>query len=296
MDIKKMQIGLIEWFKFQQIGFQKFYKIENIAKKLFEEYYPTWDSNHAKYKIIYPLIRYGVVEFYGDNKFALSPTCALYNDNYILTCNLSDTIKQKVLKYQILDSNIGIVVLKNTSNSNQILKDNLIILSKFSFGDLLMKVLSFEDIIKNWNKNIVIDTIGFQYYADDYKWKNITGPIKNGVYRKSSEVYSQRILKINEDDWYLIPLRDKNIDAFNIAVCWTISNGLKSVKISYNNSNLKIENINFPVILERILFLNTLLNGKFEIDVFNDKYQRNYYLSNNEFKILNNLFNNKISQ
>jgi len=297
MDIKKIQIGLLEWFKFQQNASQKFYSIDNIAKKLFEQFYPNENSINAKYKIIYPLLRYGVLEFYGNKEFSLSPSCVLYNDDFILTCNIPDKIKQNLFNSILFESELGIEVFKITTDSLNILRNNSVHISKFSFINLLKQILPFEKTIVKWTKDIVFDTTGFQYYTEDYKWISIIGSVKNGIYKKSLEVYSQRTIKINNDDWYIIPSRDTNIDAFNIAVSWAVSNRLNSVRIKYYKScsKLIIENINFPLIIERILFLNTLISGRFEYDLFNNKYQRSYYISQGDFNYINNLFNNKIA-
>ncbi|MEY4906083.1 MAG: hypothetical protein RLZZ292_3898, partial [Bacteroidota bacterium] len=121
------------------------------------------------------------------------------------------------------------------------------------------------------------------------EWNNQFDIQAIGLFRTDSVAYTRRLLKTDAYKWLNVPDRDSNIDAFNIAVCWSIIANNWDLNINYNkqNSQININTIYFPIILERLLFFNNCLNT-------GDFTQKNYYLQAKNLKLLNKLFNNKI--
>jgi hypothetical protein len=162
----------------------------------------------------------------------------------------------------------------------------------FYFKSYIKRFPSFKKIIDAWDNELVNETKDFLFFNRDNNWERNSNRKLLGVFKKSNEVYSQRILRVAEDKWKTIPKRESNIEGFNVAVIWAkIENNFK-LKVSYETQveKLIIEEYYFPFLLERVLFMNTLINEKNEFKVFN----REYFLSKQDFELLNKIFNYKI--
>lgn len=293
MNIQKLQKGLLDWFWLDSNQLKAYSSIENTSIKLFEQYFPNLDVIKAKYEIFYPLLKYGVLEFYGNKKFGLSPSSALFTDTHILLINIPLNRKNSHhTLYDYCNSNLGIEVLKNSPTSIADLKKLNIPHSKFILSMCLIRIASFESIIYNWVDDKVIDSNNFYLFNDNYKWIKSKFNYKKGVYKKSSENYAQRVVKLSEYNWKIIPSRDYNIDAFNIAVIYSQIQNNWDIGLKYYEmeNKLVISNNYFPIIIERLLFINTLLELNENINVFN----RQYFIKKTDFNILNKLFAYKI--
>lgn len=297
MNIIKLQKGLLSWFWFEPEDYKSFSSIDNICINLYkqhlpEEYYPEKPSKNAKYEMLSPLIRYGLIEFYGNNKYRLSPSCALHSNSHIIFCNIPVLLQQKVNDLCIYNNELGIQVYKKSNAVVTFLKERVVPHSKFVLFDFLKAVSSFEKIINAWNDETVIDSNGYSFFCSNNTWSNNVLKPSKGLFKKSDEVYAQRVCKISGNKWKCIPSRESNIDGFNIAVIWGQIQNNWDIKIKYyvNESKLVVKNIFFPLVIERLLFLNTLLEGEYEFDFLKGQY----FIRQKDFNILNKIFDNKI--
>lgn len=275
--------------------YRSFNSINNICVNLHKQYFsdedfPERSAKTAIYEMLYPLIRYGLIEFYSNNKYGLSPSCALYSDSNVLTCNIPFALYEEVIDKCIFDNYLGIKVFEKSMFHITFFKENFIPYSKFAFSDHL-KMISLEKIINSWKDDTVIDSNNYFFFNYNNTWSNTLQKTPKGVFKKSREVYAQRTLKLSENKWKCIPARENNIDSFNIAAIWGQIQNSWDIKIKYHakETKLVVKNIYFPIVIERILFFNTLLD-RHDFDVFN----REYLIKQKEFHILNELFDNKI--
>jgi hypothetical protein len=292
VNIKRLQEGLIHWFSLDPASLKSLRNIENICTNLFQQYFPLEKPERAKYKIFYPLIKYGIIEFYGNNSFALSPSCALHNNELVLFINVStlDSIEKDSESYNTNYSSLKLY--KNTEDKFSLLNRMTIPYNKFLLSKSLLIFPSIKSIINSWTDEVIHNSNDHYFLNANNKWVPCTYPLPIGVHRKSKEVYSQRILKL-AGKWKCIPSRENNIDAFNYAVVWgQIQNGWDT-GINYFplNDTLVVHNTFFPIILERLLYINTLLESKPQIEMSN----RQYFINQKDFKLLNALFENKIN-
>lgn len=292
MEINKLQIGLLKWFQINGGKMHRFESIDNICRKLYEQYFDDLDFAKAKYKIFFPLIKYGLIEFYGHKQFALSPTNCLVKDELVLFCNLPENLKKECSIHVCYDTKLGIEVYKKNNLIVDLIHKHNIQWQDFNFVNLINRIRDFDELINNWEEDTVFDTTGFYIYING-NWSPLNNISINGVYKKSVEVYSQRIIRTKDNCYYKIPTRDVNIDAFNLAVMASTLANKQNLYINYFNkvSKIKIDNINFPIIIERILFINSLLSGDFSTN----NLMRNYFLKIEDFLQLNRLFKNKIT-
>jgi len=292
VNIQNLQEGLLDWFWFEPNQQKSFNQIENVCFKLYEQYFPKKNVQNAKYEIFYPLIKYGVVEFYGNNKFGLSPSCALHINKFSVLCNIPSGVTDSINGMPTYNNNLGIQVFGNCAAIDLVIKELNIPNSKFIFSESLGKISSFEKIIDSWIEDRIIDSANYYLFNANNEWSPSDKNIMNGVYKKSEENYSQRTVKVSENKWKAIPSREQNIEGFNIAVVWSQIHNCWNIGIEYfpNDKKLIVKNIYFPLIIHRLLFINTLLKSVLDFDIFGNQY----FINHQDFNTLNRLFNNKI--
>ena len=292
MNIQNLQQGLLDWFWFEPNQLKSFNQIENVCFKLYEQYFPQNNVQNAKYEIFYPLIKYGVVEFYGNNKFGLSPSCALHINKFSILCNIPSGVTDRINGMPTYSNNLGIQVFENCAAIDLVIKELNIPNSKFIFSDSLREISSFEKIIDSWIEDRIIDSTNYYLFNANNKWSRSDKNIINGVYKKSEENYSQRTVKISQNKWKVVPSREQNIEGFNIAVVWSQIHNCWNIGIEYfpNDKKLIVKNIYFPLIIHRLLFINTMLESVQDFDIFRNQY----FINHQDFNTLNRLFNNKI--
>lgn len=291
MSILELQKGVLQWFGLESGQAKSFASIDNVCVNLYKQLLPFQQAKNAKYEIFFPLVRYGVVEFYGENKYGLAPSSALSSEKYILLCN----IPHSTLEYQtptlVLDTQLGIKVYKNTPSAISFLNAGRIPSNQFQLSEALAK-MNFESILNSWEDSKVIEPKQYVLFDHASGWVNPKGYQKIGVYKKSKEPFAQRVLQIQEHQWKSIPSRENNLDAFNLAVTWSQLQRSGELKIKYYRSQRKlvVSDVFFPLIVERLLLLNSLLQVP-EPDVT----KQHYFLGESDFNVLNNLFGNRIN-
>lgn len=290
MDIVTLQEGLLNWFWLSPLETKRLPAIENICNKLYEQYFPE-RLKAAKYEIFYPLLKYGLIEFYGDNSYALSPSSGVFNDDLIALINIPEILLNKV-EPCIFEYKFGIKLYRNSGELLSFLDENKIPSSKYNLRGILKQIPSLDSIVNLWKDDSVNDVSNYFYLTKSSSWAtNNIAPMK-GVYKKTQELYSQRGVKVSENKWKRLPSRGDNIDAFNIAILWKQIQNDENVGVKFQVSRniVLIENIFLPVVIERLLFLNTILQPINSIEVF----KRQYIINRKEFEILNKLLGNKI--
>ncbi|MET4141461.1 hypothetical protein [Pedobacter sp. UYP1] len=291
MMIIDLQSAILEWFWFEQDKYKTIFKIEKRCKDLFHQFYPNQPVSNAKYQLFYPLVRYGMIEFYGAGKFALSPTCALVSANFILLINLPTTLRRSLDEINSFSEPfLGYVRYPFSKPLLQAIKNKKINCEEFDMGIMLRKLPSLVSLIKTWEKENVIDPTPFLFF--DGKWGKYPGETYLGVFKKSDLAYSQRVCRLGPDEWRVIPEQTQHIDAFSIAVLWSKTHCAKTIGASYitKTSKLVLTETFFPLAVERLLSINTMLN---RIDS-SAMTKRNYHVNQHHFRLLNHFLSNSI--
>lgn len=291
MKTLELQKGIWQLFLYAPNEFRSFQTIDTICRQLYGQNCYGQSEKAARYQLFYPLLRYGVVEFYGNNQFALSPTTALESKNCILLLHVPDV--STVLCKQIpLFSYLGISLYAKSAAITSFLKDSGVPANLFRLQDSLNQFSSFEAVINGW-QIVHLDDLGSCYYFTESQTWQLKTPDSKGIYKTSVEPYSQKMLFIGMDQWKNIPKPGQQIDGFTIARIWGQIQTNTHLGITYYAAGQKLV-INtpfFPLLLERLLFINTLLKGKSGFD----QTQRQYSIDRDEFNLLNHLFENRIN-
>jgi hypothetical protein len=289
MDI--LQSALLKWFWYEQGKFRSMQQIDSRCRILFEQFFPERPAKNAKYALFHPLVRSGLIEFYGDDRYCLAPTCALLSSGLILLVNLPAKLQQELEEITTpLMTELGHVLCTNSSSVFRFLNEKNIPTNLFQLEVLLREVPPIVKIIRTWEEDTVIDPNRFLYFAD--KWVNYPGNEYLGVFKKSGLSYAQRVCRIGSADWRIIPPLEKNIDAFYYAVLWSKANGQKSIGAAYcvQRSKLILHEPFFPLMLERLLIINTILHPGAYMEI----KQRRYHVNKLQLRLLNKFLNNSI--
>lgn len=278
-----LQRGIIEWFQLQPGTEKKAHAVQTVCANLYKQMGEDGSSKY-KYRLIHPLLKLGVLEYYNGD-YRLSPSCALQKNSNILFCNLPCT---GLVQPPIYDSGLGIQVYENNGQIKSFLQQQGINSVPFKLTGLLQKI-SLAKAIETWPPVKVSEATGFQILDENNTWqwaKNIVP----GVYKTGKEDYARRLIMIAENNWRSI---SNNWNDYPVAILWSKIQNNFPLFIQYRQKEklLSLNNEHFPMVLERLLLLNTLLEGKFSVD-FN---RREYYLNANEFATLNKIFHHRIS-
>ncbi|MEJ7736325.1 MAG: hypothetical protein WKF97_02765 [Chitinophagaceae bacterium] len=293
MDLLRLQQGLLYWFRMNGSESKSYTAIENTCINICRPYFPMETNSgeiarFAKHNIFFPLFRLGAIEFYGDGKYAMAPTSCLCNKKYVIGCNMPHRIKEEYNLELVHDTLRGIEIYRRSTRLLEFICTEGISHSEYLFSAIFGKIPSLDTLVNFWEDDVSIDASGYQMLVSGDGWRRPTEPVNIGVFRKSDKVYSQRLAKISNYQWKLIPSRASNPDALNIASMWAEPGNISGVVFNSSDLLLRIKNNMFPLLIERILAINSLMHGC-QLDS-----QRQYHLTAGEFNMLNRILGNKI--
>src|SRR5260221_5283548 len=145
MNVQILQKGLIEWFQIVPTDKKSWGQINMGCKKLYHQYHPEEDPSFAKNKIFYPLLRLGLIEFYGSGTYGLAPSCCLVGKSHLVFINTpSSILGSQHIRASQLNS---IIITDRTTETLKISKENNIPIIDFNLSTALYRIHSFESII-----------------------------------------------------------------------------------------------------------------------------------------------------
>jgi len=284
--------GLLHWFYFDADKLRSYQTIERTCKRTLSTDTDIEEARYAVYDIFYPLLRWGTVEYYGNYQFRLSPTAGIFHGNKVLVSNPPFEMNKRLMSFQLF-SLPGISLYRYCSEVITLYKTYNITLIKFDLYQYLNTIPAIGNLINTWGHEQIIDTSGYQYFNEKSSWINLNKQKDlTGVYRKSDKYFSAKVIKLSENEWKSIPERKQQFDGFSLAVLLSrIQNG-RNLGIFYSKQSqlLIVHTHFFPIILERILFITTMLSDNCQGDVLT----RTYHLDNKGFLLLNKIFHNAI--
>ena len=292
MTATEIQQGIIDWLWFEPDARKTGGQMDHVCGKLYVQYFPNANPRNGRYSVLYPLIRRGVIEFYGNDRYGLAPSCGIGSDKSILFINIPDEALPEMIDGE-LQQYPGIYRCNRKLSLIKLAKSRGIPVSYFSLADSLQKFALFDQIIQSWADYSVIDSSAFLTLTPSLDWEIDHIQPEMGILRTSKDLFATRLIRISRSVWKRIPNWSQNVDAFNMAVMWTMIKGNWDLKVNYDRNcrKLTVYNRFFPLIIERILTINTLLQDNQEVNLL----EREYYLDTRDFKALQHLFKGKIT-
>lgn len=192
----------------------------------------------AHWHIFYPLLLSGSLEYAGKDSYALSLSTVVHTGDFTVFVNppqLSDnSIPTKIP---------GIYISKRGSSIDTI---------QFNPVSVLTIIPDIESIVNNFPR-AAVDLSDAEYYMHRQK-KGLTRRYKDSIIRY---FHIPETVFIRE-----VPAKRLNPDAFNIA--YTYSKAICSQNIGEyikNKNTLRVNQFGFPIMLYRVLLLETLAGG-----------------------------------
>jgi hypothetical protein len=206
-QISSLQIGIIKYLDASQFASWNILgrSIGSLYITLFDESSP---SENLEYKVLYPLLRIGVIETArrpetGKLVYCLGPHSIIeIEDNH---AHAIEVIPAKNLCRKIDQSKMN-----NYGNNKASWKDSL---------TLLKVIPSLQTVITHWETS---ETEVYYIYEKFEKnhFKTARDTSLPNIYTNRDKIYSNKYIKIENGMLYLIPEIQDNIDGFNIAHCY----------------------------------------------------------------------------
>ena len=259
--IPDLQVIFFEWFKHHNIRSEA--QIRSACNNLLEN--NELDNIHSLYKLFYPLVRKGLIEFVGKNKYQVSSSVILLNKKFKVAIGVNLSVQQKEnlkLSSDLEEDKFGIVRfnydLKNIKQfSEKYNCDYKVIYS----SKILNKFPKAIDILSTLETASITSTNIQFYYARYRTWKNRDNQI-NGLFRLSEDSL-KKYLRLDGKN-YSIPSSTTNPEIRFIAETYQITNELNdSFKYSKMKKELIISYVNLPILIDRLLRMPSIhdING-----------------------------------
>lgn len=238
---------LLKWLKHR--GKCSIEQIQNASLNLLKSFHE--EPKHPLYKVFFPLVRKGYVEFCGNGYYQpTQPSILFYNKNQTgVGINLSDEQKEEFIKVD--EDEFGIVrfVASKTEVFNFSEKNNCEY-SEPNAPEILNNFPKISDVIQKFEK-ATITSRSIQFYDLELGWaKNKNQSI--GVFRLSEDSLKFYI-RTNQSD-FQIPDSKINPDGRPLAESYqAIISGLDFLIYEKNKKRLTINTVNIPILIDRIL-------------------------------------------
>lgn len=214
------------------------------------------DEKNSALKLLYPLLRMGYVEFIGDGNYQVSQSVIIYypKASTAVGVNFTDEQKEKLKNLSFNEDAFGTIRFQITLKEILQLHPTLNChYQEFNNNTPFVHFPKVKHIVTTFEEcNSAFNNVLFY---NNHKWEKGTKQI--GIFKTSSDSHIF-YLGINEKT-FKIPLNTENPESWILAECYQICNERDDIFIyNRNNKTLTIKNFNLPILVERILRLNSL--------------------------------------
>ncbi|HEX9504191.1 MAG TPA: hypothetical protein VF974_07820 [Patescibacteria group bacterium] len=285
--------GILQSFYFEADKFRSYQTIERICKRALAKPERNDDSRYAMYDVFYPLLRWGVIEYYGDNRFRVSPAAAISHSEKVLVCHSSSAMNEILQEIRLGQPVPGISLYRGSPKVIDACRILGLTLTPFNLLKQLTLIPPLGKLIDSWSQEEIFDPSGYFQFNERSMWVQADRPLTAcGLYKKSEKHFSAKVIRLPNGKWKSVPARRQQLDGFSLAVLWSRIQNNKELGIYYIKEKqlLVIQTHFFPVALERLLSINTLLSDNIHVDIT----LRKYYMTKKEFAVFNKFFHNAI--
>lgn len=235
-DLFHAQKLLYEWLCHS--GKRSYETIRKNCLYLDEAYSLGYDSSSI-WRLFNPLVKTGVVDYVGGDYYAACPKISLARCEHVLYSNPGE--------HNIIEDETPFVGLY-ISKKSEAFSDA----KPFDALSVLRTLPSVDRIVDNFPRSVQ-DLTGAQFY-NHKSARGLTKKLNDGAVRYFSipeKVYEREV-----------PSRVNNPDAFNLAFCYSRAiNGKHTGRYCGESHTLRVNNLGFPIILFRVLLVESMLNG-----------------------------------
>ena len=254
--IPDLQVIFFKWFKHHNIRSEA--QIRSACNNLLEN--KGLEKTHSLYNLFYPLVRKGLIEFVGKNKYQVSSSVILLNKKFKVGIGVNLSLQQKEnlkFSFDLEEDEFGIVRfnydIKNIKQFSEKYKCDYKVINS---SKLLNKFPKGIDVLSKLETAPITST-NIQFYNIRYRtWERIDGQ-KNGVFRLTDDSL-KKYLRLNGKN-YSIPSSTTNPEVRFIAETYQITKEFKDYfKYSKVKKELTVSYVNIPILMDRLLRLPSL--------------------------------------
>ena len=248
----QLQVLLLKWLRHYNV--RTIEQIRIVCRSLCIS--NNLNEKNSVLKLLYPLLRMGYVEFIGDGNYQVSQSVIIYypKASTAVGVNFTDEQKEKVKSFAYNEDIFGIIRFQ--INAKEILQLYPVLncyYQEFNSNSPLIHFPKVKDIVTTFEEcNSLFDNVLFY---NNYKWERVTKDI--GIFKTSSDshIFYFRI----KEKTFKIPINTENPEGWILAECYQNCSDRNDVfKYNQSNKTLIVSNFNLPILVERILRLNSL--------------------------------------
>lgn len=254
-DYTKAQSLLLRWIR--HFKFRSHEQIRSASKSLCASF--SIDPHHSILKILYPLLRLGLVEFIGEGRYqATSPLLIYYpKEQMIVGLNLNNQQKKELKQKELDEDSYGIIRLKGRVEEAKSISVLLeCTLDIYSQENYLVNFPTIKSIVLSYDKEVLLESNLFFYNLSTYKWrleKKSFGICKG---REDSYVF---FIKLKDRDFRRIPSVKFNPDGRVLAECYQqICEANQVFHYDEVEKKLTLYHTRIPILIERVLRKSSL--------------------------------------
>lgn len=254
-SISQIQSLFLQWHKHK--GICSIEQIRTACSNIMKSF--NLNTKHSLFKVFFPLVRKGFIEFYGDGKYQVSQPTILYYPKEQIAVGVNLWTEQKEMLVdtnKIREDEFGVV---RFNIANKQIQD---LCFKFSIdysvpnvSEILSNFPKIFDIVEKFER-AYISSNGEYYDVVNKRW-SINNNQNLGVFRLSDDS-SKFYLRADKRD-FQIP--DSKINPEGRPLAESFQAVVEKIQfLSYQKSTkaLTIKDINIPIIIERVLRLASL--------------------------------------
>lgn len=234
------------------------------------------ESKSSLFKILYPMVRKGLMEFAGEGNYKLTAPIILYypNKKIAVAVNLSTKQKESIAEDWAEKEDDEYGVIRFTGDRKEVYSASHKIDSNYfepNTAKLLKNFPRLSDVIFNQFEKAHINSNGEYYNVIKHKWTK-DSRFRYGVFRLVED--AQKVYLKTEKDDYLIPYYKQNPEGRPLAETYqAINENIDFYQYNSQTKVLTISNINIPILLDRFLRLPSLYLHQ---GVLEDYYKTSY--------------------
>jgi hypothetical protein len=255
-DFTLLQASLLSWIKHHQI--RSINQIREACVNLLARV--GLDNRNALFKIFFPLVRMGLVEFSTSGTYYASMPVILFfpKSNTAVAINLYDKQKELFIKsFRNVDEDCFGAIRVSSSKGDIIrfCKESECHFSQPEISNLLGQFPTISQAVLNFDRAMAVPVPVEYYDVINRRWTS--APQEPGMFRTSKD--AQKIFLAIDGLIRVIPDGNTNPEGRPLSECYL---GIRHSPncISYNNETceLDISNITIPILVERLLRLASL--------------------------------------
>ncbi len=252
------------------------------------------ETQSSLFKIFFPIVRKGLIEFCGDGKFQLSSPCIFFypKERIAVGVNLYSEQKDKLEDNETLRKDeFGIVRFETERERIRAFCDkNELNYSEPNSEEILSNYPKISDVV-NCFERVSYYTLDEFYDVKNYRWVRNKNR-NNGIGRVAEDAHKFYLRR--DGMTLLIPDMRINPDGRPLAESYqAVQDNISFLYYSREARSLKVDRINIPILIDRVLRLASLYNTDGVLENFSETVYSNISLS--AIKQLNRIFETKIN-